>query len=129
MSIGIRSDVKNFDDVRKALGMIDNLFGQRIDELMSVGSITITGTASTVVSRGAEKFVFCPESCTLTLPLARKNRGRIYHVIRTGSPGAGNNVTIEASGDDLINDESSVVIQQQDASLSFIGTGAEWRIF
>jgi hypothetical protein len=125
-----RSNVDSWRETRNAVDVLN----QRIDEIIAAGPITVDpavdpDAAVTTDSLGAEKFVFCPSACTVTLPPVDENIGRIYHIIRSGNPGGSNNVTIEAVGDDLINGDPSVVINQQNGSISLVGINDEWRIF
>lgn len=92
-------------------------------------------TASNLTIDASDDFVFISvdttSSRTITLPLASAvQTGRIYYIKDSSGMSNANPLTIAAAGADLIDDETSQIVQSDYAVLGLISDGAaNWRTF
>jgi hypothetical protein len=85
---------------------------------VALGSGTIADSAQTVL-------VNASSDCTLTLPSAASNNGKMIYFKNLTT----NQVTLVGSGGELIDGDASLIIQFQYSSLRLISDGTAWYIF
>jgi hypothetical protein len=138
--------------------IVGNLDGDICDDTTVFGTLTATANVvaqklvgnlfggicynTTVVSAASysvnanDDFIFVDRTttgtATITLPVISTlpNLRKIYHIVDSGGNASTNNITINRSGGDTINGETSALIDLDNNSISVVADlGSRWIIF